>query len=174
MSDKSYPLDETISIRVLFLKNRLPITNAIGNLTIQRLTDNLYFNPTLLPADPWQIAPFSILMNEISETNSPGRWNFDFNTTGFVQDTYLFVVDDSAAQADNTPLGGEAIVGEGLAEATEFAASGAVGKAEYNSTTSETKLSSWQDPNKVVKTFDNQLENGDPAETDQPAKKIPQ
>lgn len=174
MSDTSYPLNAIVDIRVIFLKDVVPITNADGELTIQRLSDNLYFNPNLVFPNQWIAAPFLIDMTEINETNSPGRWLFLFNTNGYPKDTYIPVATDANFEADNVPLAGEAIVGEGLAEATEFAAAGAVGKAEYNSTTSETKLSNWQDPNTVVKTFDNQLENGDPAGTSEPSKKIPQ
>jgi len=174
MSETSYPLNEIVKIRAIFLKNNVEITNAIGKLTIQRLSDEKYFDPTLLPADPWATPAFSISMVEVDEVNSPGRWKFDFDTTGFAKDTYLSVANDSAGEADNVPLGGESIVGEGLAEATELAAAGAVGKAEYSSVTSETKLSNWQDPSTIVKTFDNQLENGDPSGTGEPSKKLPQ
>ena len=89
MADTSYPLNATVKVRVIFLKNNVEITNADGKLTIQRLSDNQYFNPNLIFPNQWAAAPFLIQMIEVSEVNSPGRWSFDFDTTGYPKDTYL-------------------------------------------------------------------------------------
>ena len=48
MSESSFPLNAVIPFRVILLKNKVPITNGDGKIAIQRIDDELYFNPNLI------------------------------------------------------------------------------------------------------------------------------
>ena len=43
------------------------VLTATGKTTIQRESDNLYYNPNLLPATPWQATPFQLDMTKIDD-----------------------------------------------------------------------------------------------------------
>ena len=154
-----YATNATIPIQARLEDNlKVPITTAAGRVTIRRLSDDKYFNGATFDA-----APTLLVMTEISEANSPGWWEFNFNTNGFPDDTYIFTVTDNNSLAANTPQIGESIVGDALTKAIEAAAAGGVGRVVYNAVTSQIKLYKWDDPAAVLFTFNTKDSNGNPS-----------
>ena len=78
--------------------NAAGITNANGVIFIQRLSDQQYWNGV-----SFQTIRTSVAMTEVDETNSPGLWRFDFDTTvGLDVDEYLVEFKDTSLNSVNT------------------------------------------------------------------------
>lgn len=74
------------------------IPNAVGVVYIQRFSDNQYLN-----GSSFQVARTSVAMFEIDETNSVGKWRFNFDTSlGNDTDTYLAEFEDTSGNSVNT------------------------------------------------------------------------
>jgi len=134
MSTVKYARNDNVVVNVISRdENSAPITNAALQITWQKQSNKEYWTGT---GSTFQASPVQIAMTEIDETNSPGLWEFLFPSSGIDPDTYLGVITDTSGNAVNVPLHFTAIVGDTLAMFQEWAAAGAIGKAEYNAGTS--------------------------------------
>jgi len=108
MSSERFNSGDNIPIRTRFEDvNGAGITNATGVIFIQRTSDNEYWN-----GSAFQVARVSIVMDEFDETNSPGVWRFDFDSSvGDLIDNYAFEAVDTSGNSVNLPEQGFAFVG---------------------------------------------------------------
>lgn len=150
--------------------NKDPVLTATGKISIRRASDGMYFNGTT-----FQVAEIFITMTKYSDTNAPGWWFFFLDTTGFQSDSYTgFMKDDSVATTtDNTPQVSEEVLNDGIAHQVDLSASAAVGMGKYTIVDSKLKLWAWNDPNRLIATFDMKDLNGLPAGSNKPLEKIP-
>lgn len=149
---------------------KVPIITAVGQYTAQRISDKKYWKGTVPTG--WQDAPFQNAMTKIDDTDSPGLWELVFTTSAESADSYLFVITDSSGNAENVPAEAKAIVGDMLALFQEWAAAGAIGKAEYNSSTSVLTLTFVNGTDTLL--FDMKDAVGNPAGSSAFFQKVPQ
>ena len=151
------------------------VTNAVMEITYQRTSDGQYFDGTLTAGVAnFAVSATLLSMTEISDVNSPGKWQFLFDTNGLSPDTYLGVITDSSGNVKNVPQFTEDTVGDGLAKQIELAASNGVGRALYDEVTSVMTLYSWRDSSTVVGSFDMKDKDGNPAGLSDFFEKVPQ
>ncbi len=75
------------------------ITTAAGKISIRRKSNNQYWNGAT-----WQAANFQLTMTKVGDANSPGFWEFDFDSTvGDAVDDYVALMSDSSGNAVNRP-----------------------------------------------------------------------
>jgi hypothetical protein len=147
---KDYAHKAPVDIQTLFVdNNNNPITTAVGQVTVQRTDDYQYWNGT-----NFQIAPFQLSMNKISDANSPGLWEFIFLTALLPRNSYLFIVTDSASNAVNVPQKAKAVVGDQAMRLDEIAAAAVVGKVKRDEVLSTITLSEYDDVDETLAVFD--------------------
>jgi len=163
MSDR-YLLNASKEELVQFIDDdTAPVLTAVGVSTVQRGSDDFYHNPTLLPASPWQTAPFDIAMTKLGDTNSPGWWRYIFDSTGFAADSYKVVSRDTSGDSRVGTFQSQYTIGDPFSQAVNHSASSAVGDTEYNKTTSKMTQKDWQDNSVTDSVHDIKDVNDDPA-----------
>ena len=147
------------------------VNGATVKLVIEPADTGTYVNGTTL-----QASPFLLNMAPVSAVNSPGRYRYNFLTTGLPDGHYNYLAEDKTISPTsvNGPFVDTDVLGDGLANETRIAASGAVGQAEYEPTTSEEKLSDLHNPATVIRTFDMKDKAGAAAGENDFFKKVPQ
>ena len=167
-----YATNAIIPVQSLFVDiTNTPITNGDARVTIRRVSDDRYFDGVSAFAP----AVTLIAMAKVDGTDliSPGWWEFNFNTNGFAEDTYIFTVTDANGFAQNTPQTKSEVVSDALARAIEAAAAGGVGRAVYNAAASTLTLYKWDDPATILIVFNAKNPQGDPAGSGEIFEKIP-
>ena len=167
-----YPLNDTVTILSIFRdQDKLPITTADGKVTIQRVADGLYWD-----GDSFETAATLLQMVKVGDgdTNSPGRWQYDFDTDGQDAALYLIVVTDGNSLAVNVPQQNDANVGDGIALMIEYASAGGVARGKYDATASTFTLYRSDDPTTILQVFDVKDAAGDPAGSGSRFEMVPQ
>lgn len=160
--NQRYATGAIVGIETLFqdqLNN--PIITADGKITARRLSDDQYAQDAA--GASFAAAPLLLPMTRVGDTDSPGWWKFDFDTSLLAADSYVFTITDANSNAKNVPQTAKAIVGDGLVQAIEAAAASGVGRVVYNDTTSQISLYKFDDPTTVLFTFNCKDKNGAPA-----------
>ena len=160
MSD-DYPLNSIVPIYAIFRNQaKQPITTADGKIVIQDPDTGLYWNGAAFAA-----APTLLQMVKVGDgdANSPGKWEYLFDTDTLSGANYLVEISDGNALAYNVPQNGEVNVGTGIVNLIELAAAGGVSRTAYNSTTSVLTVYRYDDPAVIVATFDMKDSSGSPA-----------
>lgn len=164
MSDR-YLLNAKPEERVQFIDDDgNPVLTADGKSTVQRSFDNFYNNPNLLPATPWQAAPFQLPMTKVGDVNSPGWWKSIFDSDGFAADHYTVVSFDISGNSRVGTFQSLYTIGDPFSQAVNHAASSAVGDTDYDDGTSEMTQKDWQDNNVTDSVHDVKDISGDPAQ----------
>ena len=111
MGTERFKTGATIPVMVKFEdQNGNGIPGATGVLTLQRVSDDQYWN-----GSAFQVTPFDLAMTEISEANSLGRWDFSFDSSnGLDIDDYIIEVRDTSGNAKNEFDIDRALVGDYL------------------------------------------------------------
>jgi len=82
------------------------VTGATVALSIRRDSDGYHWNGT-----SFQSGYTTLSMTALDATNHPGKYYYDFNTSGLSDDTYLLYASTVTASVANAPWQGELKVG---------------------------------------------------------------
>lgn len=102
---------QTEAIQALVTSGGVPQTGlSTVLLNIRRISDNYYydFDDGIFKNSGWTEREHA--MTEVDSTNSPGEYEYDFNTTSFSDDSYICTV--NCVNADNVPQMGEIKAGD--------------------------------------------------------------
>jgi hypothetical protein len=172
MSTERYKTGAIIGIETLFQdQNKNPLTTAAGKVTARRLSDDQFAQD----AAGASFGSSAVLMNmtKASDAEAPGWQKFDFDTSLLAADSYVFVITDGNSNAVNVPQTAKAIVGDGLAKASEAAAAAAEGKSVYDEGTSILTLYKIDEPTTIEKQFNCKNRSGGPSGDGEIFQKIP-
>lgn len=161
---EAYPLNDTVKVIAIFRNQaKVPITTANGKVTIQRLSDGFYWNGA-----SFALAATLLQMVKVGDgdTNSAGKWEYDYVSTSIPADDYLIEVTDGNSLAYNVPQVGEVTIGKGIIALVEIAAAGGKAYGDYDQTASTLTIYRYDDPTGVgtpLAVFDITDENGAPS-----------
>lgn len=98
MSSERYRRGTTIPFEARFEDaNGDPVLNATGVVIIRRKSDDKFFNGI-----SWQAASFELAMAEVNETNAPGYWKGEFDSSkGNNDDEYVVEIKDTSGNSVN-------------------------------------------------------------------------